>query len=76
MPELFSPVAIGDLVLKNRIMMAPMENGMAHEGGMVSERLIHFFEERAQNDVAIIMTGSVTVAPEGGSNNSGYIRYI
>ena len=65
MPELFSPVAIGDLVLKNRIMMAPMENGMAHEGGMVSERLIHFFEERAQNDVAIIMTGSVTVAPEG-----------
>lgn len=65
MPDLFSPISIGSLTLKNRVMMAPMENGMAHTGGMVSERLIHFFEERARHGVGIIMTGSVTIAPEG-----------
>ena len=65
MQMLFSPVAIGGLKLKNRIMMSPMENGMAHVGGVVSDRLIEFFAERARHDVAIIMTGSVAVSPEG-----------
>ena len=65
MADLFSPLQIGRLELKNRIMMAPMENGMANIGGMVSERLINFFVERARNNVAVIMTGSVAVAPEG-----------
>ncbi len=65
MQTLFSPVSIGGLKLKNRIMMSPMENGMAHVGGMVSDRLIEFFAERARHDVALIMTGSVAVSPEG-----------
>ena len=65
MTDMFSPLRIGNLTLKNRFLMAPMENGMAHKGGMVSERLISFFKERARKEVALIVTGSITVSPEG-----------
>lgn len=65
MQALFTPVSISGLTLKNRVMMAPMENGMAHAGGMVSDRLMEFFAERARRGVALIMTGSVAVSPEG-----------
>lgn len=65
MTDMFSPLRIGSLLLKNRFIMAPMENGMAHKGGKVSERLMRFFEERARRDVALIVTGSIAVSPEG-----------
>lgn len=65
MSTLFEPIKIGPLTIKNRFMMAPMENGLANNGGWVNEQLIDFFTERAANDVGIIMTGSIAVSPEG-----------
>lgn len=66
MKKLFTPIKIGNLELKNRFMMAPMENGMAELGtGEVTDRIIKFFEKRAENDVAMIMPGSIGVSPEG-----------
>ena len=64
--NLFDPIKIGNVELKNRVMMAPMENGMATVGtGEVTDRIIAFFEERARHNVALIMPGSIGVAPEG-----------
>jgi 2,4-dienoyl-CoA reductase-like NADH-dependent reductase (Old Yellow Enzyme family)/thioredoxin reductase len=65
MSKLFTPIKIGNLELKNRFMMAPMENGLAKIGGDVSDKLINFLVERAKNDVSIIMTGSIAISPEG-----------
>ena len=66
MTKLFDGIKIGNLELKNRVMMAPMENGMAALGtGEVTDRIIKFFEERAENNVAMIMPGSIGVSPEG-----------
>ena len=65
MKKCFTPIKLGNLNLKNRFMMAPMENGLAAVGGGVTDRLCDFFAERAKNDVAIIMTGSIGVSPEG-----------
>lgn len=65
MKKCFTPIKIGGLTLKNRFMMAPMENGLAAIGGAVTDKLCDFFAERAKNDVAIIMTGSIGVSPEG-----------
>lgn len=46
--KLFEPIKIGNVELKNRVIMAPMENGMAEVGtGEVTDRIIAFFEERA-----------------------------
>lgn len=61
----FEPITIGSMTLKNRIMMAPMETGLADPGGYVSDQLVLFYEERVRNDVAIAVTGSATVSPEG-----------
>ncbi len=66
MEKIFSPIRIGDLELKNRVIMAPMENGMAELGtGEVTDRIIAFFIERADNGVAMIMPGSIGISPEG-----------
>ena len=64
--KLFEPIKIGNVELKNRVIMAPMENGMAEVGtGEVTDRIIAFFEERAQHNIAMIMPGSIGVSPEG-----------
>lgn len=65
MTRLFTPINIGPITIKNRFMMAPMENGLAAPGGFVNDKIIKFFEERAKNEVGIILTGSVGVSPEG-----------
>lgn len=65
MSKLFTPIKIGNLELKNRFMLAPMENGLADLGGEVNQRIIDFFVERARNEVAIIISGSVGISPEG-----------
>ncbi len=63
--SVFTPIRIGNVELKNRIMMAPMETGLAEEGGFVGDRLIRYFAERVKNEVAISITGSIACSPEG-----------
>ncbi len=66
MNKLFTPIQIGNITLKNRFIMAPMENGMAALGtGDVTDRIIHFFAMRAENGASMIMPGSIGVSPEG-----------
>lgn len=65
MKKIFTPIKIGNLEIKNRVMMAAMENGHANVGGEVTDNIIAFFTERAKNDVGLIMSGSMAVTPEG-----------
>ncbi|MBK5247111.1 MAG: FAD-dependent oxidoreductase [Peptostreptococcaceae bacterium] len=65
MQKLFTPIKIGSMEVKNRFMMAPMENGLAHFGGEVSDRLVNFFVDRVERGVGIIITGSISISPEG-----------
>ena len=37
MADLFSEIQIGNLTLKNRVAFAPIENGYANAGGMITE---------------------------------------
>lgn len=46
--RLFEPVRIGQMELKNRIVMLPMENNYASEDGFVTERLKDYYRERAR----------------------------
>lgn len=64
MRKLFSPIKIGNLEIKNRFMMAPMENGLAGYDGAVTKEITAYFTERAKNGVGIIMTGILAVTPE------------
>ena len=59
--KLFSEGRIGSVTLKNRVVMAPMEVGMANPDGTPSEQLIAYYEERARNGLGLLITGITRV---------------
>jgi len=60
--DLFSPIQINSLSIKNRIVMGPMGNvNMAHETGKPENKMLQYFFERAKGGVGLITTGLVPV---------------
>ena len=57
--KLFEPGKIGKLIIKNRIIMAPMGNALADLDGRVSQREIDYYVERAKGGVGLISTQAV-----------------
>ena len=56
--NLFTPIKINKLEIKNRIAMAPMyAAGLTEPGGTYSQRAIDYFEERAKGGTGLIITG-------------------
>ena len=60
--HLLSPGKIGNLELKNRIVMAPMGDNFAEADGHCSERIQAFYEERAKGGVGLITMGVGAIA--------------
>lgn len=57
-PELFTPVSIGKVQLKNRFAMAPMGPlGLADAQGGFNQRGIDYYTERARGGTGLIITG-------------------
>lgn len=46
--NLFEPIRIGSMDLKNRMVMAPMGTGFVSEDGTVNNKMINYFSERAK----------------------------
>jgi 2,4-dienoyl-CoA reductase (NADPH2) len=68
--NLFSPLNIGKLSLRNRITMAPLYLGYAGEGGTVSRLLLDYYREMAKSGVALVVVENATVDhPEGSGSN-------
>jgi len=60
--QMFSPVQVNRLVLKNRLVMAPIGNiSMCEETGRPNEKMLAYFVERAKGGVGLITTGLVPV---------------
>ena len=53
--NLFKPLNLNGLRLKNRITMAPLYLGYAAEGGRMSRLLLHHYSEMAKSGAAMIM---------------------
>ena len=66
-PRLFQPGYIGSLCLKNRLIMAPMQTGMAGVNGEVTQQLIDYFAERASGGVGMVIAGHANVDYARGS---------
>ncbi|MDB3881715.1 NAD(P)/FAD-dependent oxidoreductase [Gammaproteobacteria bacterium] len=67
-PLLVSPAFIGNLELKNRMIMAAMGSNFASQDGYVSEQLAAYYEERAKGGVGlIILETSAITWPAGAS---------
>jgi 2,4-dienoyl-CoA reductase-like NADH-dependent reductase (Old Yellow Enzyme family)/thioredoxin reductase len=62
---LFTPILIGEMEVKNRIVMSPMSTNLGSEQGYVTPPLIQYFAARARGGVGLIVTGDVSVDPNG-----------
>jgi 2,4-dienoyl-CoA reductase (NADPH2) len=58
---LFSPVRIGALELRNRLVMSPMETCYATKDGVPSPRTIAYYEARARGGVGLVTLGACTI---------------
>lgn len=55
-PNLFTPMNIGPVTIKNRLVMTAMCVGLAHHDGAVSDALAAYYEERAAGGTGLIIT--------------------
>ena len=62
--HLFSPINIQSMELKNRIVMAAMHLGYTPEG-VVTDRLLDFYVERARGGVGLIIVGGCRIDETG-----------
>ncbi len=63
MPSLFSPVTIGDLTLKNRIIMAPLTRCRAGIERIPNALMAEYYAQRAA--AGLILTEATVVSPQG-----------
>jgi len=67
-PQLFSPVRIGGLEIKNRVAMTAMGVNLAAAGGGVNDDIIAFYEARARGQVGLIVSGVCRVMDGAGAS--------
>jgi len=64
--KLFEPLSIGEMRLRNRIVMSPMVTSFGSSDGHVTEQTIGYYEERAKGGVGlIIVEGTCVDSPIG-----------
>ncbi|NCA87452.1 MAG: NADH:flavin oxidoreductase [Gammaproteobacteria bacterium] len=66
--NLFSPVSIGRLEIKNRVAMTAMGANLAAAGGGVNDDAIAFYEARAKGGVGLIISGVCRVLDGAGAS--------
>ena len=54
--DLFSPVQINEMRVKNRIAMAPMGNHLQADDGSVTEELLAYYETRSRGGAGLIIS--------------------
>lgn len=63
MPTLFDPITIGDITLKNRIIMAPLTRSRASEGRVPNALMAKYYEQRAT--AGLILSEATAVTSHG-----------
>lgn len=61
MADLFSPVSLGSIALKNRIVMAPLTRNRAGEGGVPQDLNVTYYAQRAS--AGLIVTEATPISP-------------
>lgn len=62
---IFSPLRVGPITLKNRLVALPVYTGYAHPGGRVSALLMDHYTRLADSGVAMVVVANAAVAPDG-----------
>lgn len=73
--KLFESGKIGNLKIKNRIILAPMGPGnMQNRGGVFNERIRAYYENIAKGGAGLIITGSTPVSTVLGSKGKDFVN--
>ena len=70
---LFSPMKIGNVEIKNRIVMAPMCMGFGQYNGCATETMMNYYEERAKGGVGLIFTEITRINDIAGASSFGQL---
>jgi len=62
--KVFEPTRIGQMRLKNRIVMAPTGTNYAERGGVISQRTLDYYEARARGGVGLIIVEGSAPDPQ------------
>ena len=72
--NIFSPLTIKNMTMRNRIMMTPMGTNYGEQTGEMSFLHIDYYTERAKGGVGLIMVENASVDSPLGSNGTTQIR--
>lgn len=70
---LFSPMKIGNVEIKNRVVMAPMLMGFGQFDGNATEKMMNYYEERAKGGTGLIITEITRVNDTTGASSFGQL---
>ena len=65
---MFSPMKIGTMTVKNRVVMAAAEFSLGQPNGKPTDRMMDYYEERAKGGVGMIIPGICRVNDMGGAS--------
>ncbi|WP_394237867.1 FAD-dependent oxidoreductase [Niallia oryzisoli] len=72
--NLFKPLTVNRMTIKNRIVMPPMGTNFADPSGAINEKHIQYYEQRAKGGTGLIILENACVAFPLGSNGSTQLR--
>ena len=72
--NLFEPIKIGHMIVKNRIETAPMAPRLANDDGTVSNELLAWTRELAKGGAGIVTVGISQVTPLDGRSSASCVN--
>lgn len=73
-PNIFSPLKVKNMTIKNRIVMTPMGTNFAGQNGEINEEHIKYYEQRAKGETGLIILENAAVDFPLGSNGTSQLR--
>lgn len=72
--NIFSPLKVKNMIIKNRIVMPPMGTNYAEQNGGINEDHIKYYEQRAKGETGLIILENAAVQFPLGSNGGTQLR--
>ncbi len=72
--DIFSPLTIKHMTIKNRIVMTPMGTNYAEQNGEMSFLHMDYYEQRAKGGTGLIIVENASVDSPQGSNGTSQLR--
>ena len=73
-PHLFQPLRVGNLTLKNRILLSPTMMSQFDKGGYPNQQTISYYEGKARGGAALVTIGETAVDQDRAPSHPGHLN--